>query len=97
MVNLDDIYWMNQGPIDALTYYIDYLGVMPSILSPVEGGMAVFTESDLKNVKINGMSNVFSKIVIEDANIYNTCPIPHYEYLTTYYDFDIVIFQKHIC
>ena len=28
MINLDDIYWVNQGPIDALTYYIDYFGVV---------------------------------------------------------------------
>lgn len=89
MIDLSDIYWVNQGPIDALHYYIDYFGVMPSIISPVEGGMAVFTADDLKGVKINGMSNVFSKIVIEDTNIYNTCPVPHYEYLTSYYDFDV--------
>lgn len=89
MNDLEDIYWVNQGPIDSLHYYIDYFGVMPSVISPVSGGMAVFTADDLKGVKINGMSNVFNKIVIEDTNIYNTCPVPHYEYLTTYYDFDV--------
>lgn len=89
MIDLGEIYWANQGPIDALHYYVDYFGVMPSIISPVQGGMAVFTSDDLKGVKINGMSNVFNKIVIEDSNIYNSCPVPHYEYLTTYYDFDI--------
>jgi len=89
MIDLNDIYWENQGPIDALHYYVDYFGVMPSVISPVSGGMAVFTADDLKGVKINGMSNVFNKIVIEDANIYNTCPVPHYEYLTSYYDFDV--------
>lgn len=89
MLDLGEIYWVNQGPIDALHYYIDYFGVMPSIISPVAGGMAVFTADDLKGVKIEGMNNIFNKIVIEDANIYNSCPVPHYEYLTTYYDFDI--------
>ena len=89
MLDLGEIYWVNQGPIDALHYYIDYFGVMPSVISPVAGGMAVFTADDLKGVKIEGMNNIFSKVVIEDANIYNSCPVPHYEYLTTYYDFDI--------
>ena len=89
MVYVDDILWSNQGPIDALHYYIDYFGVLPSIFSPVSGGMAVWTANDLKNVKINDMGNIFDKIVIEDVNIYNTCPVPHYEYLTTYYPFDI--------
>ena len=69
MVLLDDILWVNEGPIDALHYYTDYFGVMPSIFSPVSGGMAVWTNDDLKNVKINGMSNVFEKIVLEDVNI----------------------------
>ena len=89
MVYVDDILWTNQGPIDALHYYIDYFGILPSIFSPVEGGMAVWTGNDLKNVKINGMSNIFEKVVLEDINVYNTCPTPHYEYLTTYYNFDI--------
>jgi hypothetical protein len=89
MADLSEIYWTNQGPIDALHYYIDYFGVMPSVISPVAGGMAVFTADDLKGVKIEGMNNIFNKIVIEDSNIFNSCPVPHYEYLTTYYDFDV--------
>jgi hypothetical protein len=89
MVYVDDILWVNQGPIDALHYYIDYFGVLPSIFSPVKGGMAVWNSNDLKNVKINGMSNIFEKVVLEDVNIYNTCPTPHYEYLTTHYNFDV--------
>jgi hypothetical protein len=89
MVLLDDILWVNEGPIDALHYYTDYFGVMPSIFSPVSGGMAVWTKDDLQNVKINGMNNVFDKIVLEDVNIYNSCPVPHYEYLTTYYPFNV--------
>jgi hypothetical protein len=89
MVYVDDILWTNQGPIDALHYYIDYFGVLPSIFSPVSGGMAVWTGNDLKNVKINDMPNIFEKIVIEDTNIFNSCPAPHYEYLTTYYPFDV--------
>lgn len=72
--------WHNKDALKELLRTIKLFG-KPSVISMAEGGIAIWTEEDLKKKKIFGRAICFREIIIRDESIEHLCPKKHRDFI----------------